>query len=272
MDAIHRTYFYNAHGHALSGQILRPFQHTIEVQAGMSLPTTGGYGSSRVDDFRLKEVVSFKSASTQVSGSFNEHDKSYTTLVSTTVEGLSVLGVVTADRVMARLASRHPVNDGEPHIVLLGSHFVNLRIAGCPTTVELDHDLFLRLDTFDAVRKELESNAEFRRMALDPYRTGKALEPPPAHGVVLCSLVKDLKTTCPGVEHRGHVFIVPEFGRIFVAEVIAEHSRRTLTMLRMELGSPTSGPITVAQAQGNGKPYPPTPGGTSSSTTSGGTS
>jgi hypothetical protein len=261
MDAIHRTYLYNAHGHALSGQILRPFQETIEVQAGMSLPTTGGYGSARVENFRLKQVISFKSASTQVSGSFNERDKSHTTLVSTTVEGLNILDVVTADKVVARLASRHPVNDGEPHIVLLGSHFVNLRIAGCPTTVELDHDLFLKLDTFAAFRKELESNTDFRRMALDPYRTGKAQETPPVHGVVLCSLVKEIKTACPGVEHRGHEIVVPEFGRIFVAEVIAEHSRRTLTMLRLELGSPTSGPITVAEAQGNGKPYPPTPGG-----------
>jgi len=266
MDAIHRTYLYNAHGHALSGQILRPFQETIEVQAGMSLPTTGGYGSVRAENFRLKEVISFKSASTQVSGSFNERDNSWTTLVSTTVEGLSVLGVVTADLVMARLASRHPVNEGEPHIVLLGSHFVNLRIAGCPTTVELDHELFLRLDTFDSFRKELESKADFGRMALDPYRTGKAQEPPPTHGVVLCSLVKEIKTTCPGVERRGHVLVVPEFGKIFIAEVIAEHSRRTLTMLRMELGSPTSGPITVAEAQGNGKPYPPTPGGGSGGT------
>ena len=258
----HRTYLYNAHGHALSGQILRPFQQTIEVQAGTSLPTTGGYGSAHVENFRVKEVLSFESATTQVSGSFNERDQSYTTLASVTIEGLSILDVVTADKVVARLASRHHLKEDEPHIVLVGSHFVNLRIAGCPTTVDLDQELFLRLDTFDAVRKELESNAEFRKMALDPYRTGKALEPPKPHGVVLCSLVKEIKTTCPGMEQRGHVLTVPQFGKIFVAEVIAQHSRRTLTMLRLELGSPTSGPVVAGQVQGNGQPYPPTPGGT----------
>lgn len=259
MEPIHRTYLYNAHGHALSGQILRPFQHTIDVQAGMSLPTTGGYGAARVSDFRLKEIASFRHASTQVSGSFNEHDKSYTTMVSVAVESLNLLDVVTADRVVARIASRHHVNEGEPHIVVIGSHFENLRIAGCPTTVELDHELFLRADTFAGILKELESNPDFRKMALDPYRTGKAQEPPPPHGVVLCSLVKEMKTTCPGVERRGHAFIVPEFGKIFVAEVIAQHSKRTVTMLRMELGSPTSGPLTVAEGQSNGQSYPPGP-------------
>ena len=262
----HRTYLYNAHGHALSGQIVRPFQETIAVQAGMSLPTTGGYGAAHVEDFRVKEIVSFKSAATQVSGSFNEHDKSHTTLASVTIENLSILDVVTADKVVARLASRHVANEEEPQIVLIGSHFVNLRIAGCPTTVEFDNERFLRLDTFEALRKELESNAEFRKMALDPYRTGKAQESPKPHGVVLCSLVKEIKTTCPGVEQRGHVLIVPQFGKIFVGEVIAQHSRRTLTMLRLELGSPTSGAITAGQVQGNGQPYPPTPGGGSGAT------
>jgi hypothetical protein len=254
MHEIHRTYLYNAHGHALSGQILRPFEQTIDVQAGMSLPTSGGYGAARVSDFRLKEVVSFKHASTQVSGSLNEDGKSHTTMVSVAIEDLNILDVVTADRVIARIASRHPVNDAEPHIVLIGSHFENLRIAGCPTTVELDHELFLRADTFAGIRKELESNADFRKMALNQ-------EPPPPHGVVLCSLVKEMKTTCPGVKRHGHVFIVPEFGKIFVAEVIAEHSKRTLTMLRLELGSPTSGPITAAEASSNGRPTPPPPGG-----------
>jgi hypothetical protein len=259
MEAIPRTYHYSAHGHALSGQILRPFQQTIEVQAGMSLPTAGGYGSARVENFRVKEVVSFKVAYTQVSGSFNEHDKSHTTLISTTIESLNVLDVVTADRVVARLSSRHPVNEEEPRIVVLGSQFVNLRIAGCPVHVEVDHELFLRLDTFAAVRKELESNAEFRKMALDPYQTGQAQKVPERHGVILCSLVKDMKAECPGVKRHGHVFTVPDFGKIFVAELFAEDSQRTLTMLRLELGSPTSGPLILGQATTNGRTYPPPP-------------
>jgi hypothetical protein len=259
MDSPHRTYHYNAHGSALSGHIQRPFDEIIEVQAGMSLPTSGGYGATRVNGFRFKEVISFQSASTQVSGSKKKEDNSHTTLVSTTVEGLNILDVVTADRVIARLASHHPPGQDEASITLLGSHFENLRIAGCPVTVELDHDLFLRMDTLAAIRKEFESNTDFRRMAEDPIHTGQPQKAPDPCGVLYCSLVKDIKTTCPGVKRRGHLLEVPQFGKIFLAEVVAEHGTRSLTMLRLELGSPTGGPITVCDIQGNGQPIPPGP-------------
>jgi hypothetical protein len=267
MAKIHRTYLYNAHGHALSGHILRPFQETIEVQAAMSLPATGGYGSVRVENFRLKGAVSFKSASTHVMGSFDTQTKNHTTLVSTTIEGLNFLDVVTADRIVMRLASHFhldndaepPACDTEPHITVLGSHFVNLRIAGCLAKIEFDHELFLRIDTFDAVRKELASNAGFRKMASDPYHTGEVQECPGDCGIVLCSLVKDMHVDCPGVKHVGHVLTVPEFGKIYVAELLAEHSCRTLTMLRFELGSPGGGGGTTGSGQSNGKTYPPPP-------------
>jgi len=260
MDQRTRTYLYNGHGHALSGQIVRPFEQSIEVQAAMSLPTIGGYGATRTENFRLKEIVSFKAAYTQVSGSLKKEDNSHTTLVSSVVEGLNILDVVTADRIIARLASQHPSGHDEPHIILLGSHFENLKIAGCPVSVELDHELFLKMDTFDAVRKEFQSNADFRRMAEDLYGTGTRQALPDANGVVHCSLVKDMKTSCPGVKRQGHAFIVPQFGKIFVAEVLVEHGKRTLTMLRLSLGSPTSGDMDVAEVQGNGRPVPPTPG------------
>jgi hypothetical protein len=260
MDQGHRTYLYNGHGHALSGHILRPFEHQIEVQAGMSLPTSGGYGSARAENFRVKEVVSFKTAYTQVSGSLKKDDNSHTTLVSSTVEGLNILDVVTADRIVARLASHHGPGPGESHIILLGSHFENLKIAGCPVNVDLDHELFLKMDTFEAVRNEFQSNTEFRKIAEDLYGTGKRHALPDSHGVVHCSLVKDMKTTCPGVKRQGHAFTVPQFGKMYLAEVIAEHSKRSLTMLRLVLGSPTDGCLDVVEVQGNGKPLPPAPG------------
>lgn len=257
MDANQRTYLYNGHGHALSGRITRPFDQIIDVQAGMSLPSAGGYGSTRAVNFRLKEVVSFDAAYTQVSGSESKEDHSHTTLVSSTIEGLNVLDVVKADRVVARLASHHPAGHDEPHIVLVGSHFENLRIAGCPVQVELNHEVFLRADTYATLRKEFETNAEFRKMAEDPIHIGRVQKLPGECGVLFCSLVKQMKTSCPGVTARGHVFEVPQFGKIYVAEVVAEHSQRTLTMLRMDLGSPTGGPIIAAQVQGNGQPVPP---------------
>jgi hypothetical protein len=257
MDQSQRGFLYNGQGHALSGKIDRPIEEIIEVQAGMSLPMSGGYGSVRVENFRLKEIVSFKEAYTHVSGSLKKEDNSYTTLVSSTVEGLNILDMVTADRVVARHSSERLPGEDESHIINLGSHFENLKIAGCHVNVELNTELFLKMDTFAAMRNEFQSNAEFRRMAEDPFGTGQVQTLPDAHGVLHCSLVKDVKTICPGVKRQGHIFTVPQFGKIFLAEVIAENSKRTLTMLRLELGSPTCGCINVGGIQGNGRPIPP---------------
>ena len=260
MDSIHRTYHYNAHGSAFSGHFTRPFDGLIDVQAGMSLAPTGGYGSVRVENFRFKELVSFGAAATQVSGSKNSVDNSHSTLVSTTVEGLNILGVITADLVMARLAAHHAADQEEARFTFLGSHFENLRISGCPVTVELDQELFQRMDTFDAVRKEFETNSEFRKMAEDPFGLGAPQKLTDCCGVLYCSLVKDIKTTCPGIRRRGqHILEVPEFGRIFLGEVLARNGSRSITMLRFELGSTPGGSGSTANAQGNGQPVPPGP-------------
>ncbi|MGA8144119.1 MAG: hypothetical protein WB987_09555 [Candidatus Acidiferrales bacterium] len=251
-----KTYIYNAHGHALSGHIKRPLDQLIEVQAGMSLPAIGGHGSSRVENFRFNQFVSFKCGHTTVSGSKSEEDGSHTTLVTSAVEGLNVLDVVTADRLVTRIASNHKLEDAEAKITVLGSKIDNLTIAGCKVHVEFDDELFLRLNTFEALRKEFESNAGFRKMAGDPFQPGQTPKTIQAHGVMLCSLVKDMKTTCPGVKRQGHAFDIPEFGRVFVGEVFAQHSKRTVTMLRFELGCPVAGAMSAAQGVGNGTTWP----------------
>jgi hypothetical protein len=255
-EAVKRTYHYNAHGHGVSAHFERPIQRLIEVQAGISLPTTGGHGNSRVNKFKFEEFLAFEAAYSHVSGSQNKRDSSYTTLVTTTVEGLNILDVVTADRIVARISSEHPPDHKEPHIVFLGSKFENLRIAGCPVEAELNHDLFLRLDTFELIVKELETDGEFRKMAEDPYQTGQPQKLPDANRVLLCSLVKNMKTTCPGVKRKGHAFVVPQFGKVFVGEILAKHGTRTLTMLRLEMGSPVSATANLAEAIVNGNTWP----------------
>lgn len=250
-----KTHHYSAHGHGLSAQFHRPIEHVIEVQAGTSLPSIGGVGSSRVNDFRFQQFVSFKSAHSHVSGSRNREDGTHTTLVTATVEGLNVLDVVTADRIVGRLSCAYnPAEDKEPQVLLLGSKFENLQISCCPVDPGLDHELFLRLASFEAIRKEFENSDDFRKIARDPSQSGKSRKPPEPHGVVICSLVKNMKT-CPGVTREGHVLTVPQFGRIFLAEVVAEHSKRTLTMLRLELGSPVCSSLAAVEVTINGRPW-----------------
>jgi hypothetical protein len=254
VDTTGKGYTYNAHGHAFSGHIERPFDAMLEVQAASSLAVTGGYGSARSENFRFKEIVSFESAYTQVSGSYDQVSGNHKTLVTSRIERLNVLDIVTADRVVARLLSEHPPDQEEPRIRLWGSHFDNLRIAGCPVEVELHDELFLSLDTFEAFRKEFDTNPEFRKMAEDPFQTGQLRKLPERHGVMVCSLVKDVKTRCSGLKSQGHTIVVPSFGKIFLAEVRAQHSKRTLTMMRVALNCSVCGICTCVQIVGNGDP------------------
>src|SRR5579864_1645374 len=178
-----RTFHYHASAHALSGQFWRPFQRIIEVQAATSLPSIGGVGNARVDDFRVDSLVSFKAGYTHVMGSEMEIKDAqgrsriaHTTQVTSTVEGLNILDVITADRIVGRLTSVYDAEDreagGEARIILIGSRFENFRVAGCEAYVRLHRDL-LTLDTFLAIRKmpenhELWGLAEETIKAIDP--------------------------------------------------------------------------------------------------------
>jgi hypothetical protein len=253
-ETVPPSHVYSAYGHALSGRISRPLDHIIDVQAGMSLPSIGGIGNARVEDFRFRDFVSFKAAYTHVAGSMSDSEI-HTSLVTSTIEGLNVLDIVTADRVVTRLASRSKNHDPkEPQITLFGSKIDNLKIAGCAIHIDLANELFLELTTFESIRKEFDSNAKFRKIAADPFFTGKPKKSIDAHGVVVCSLVKDIEFNCPGVTRKGHALEVPEFGTIYIGEVFAQHRKRTVTMLRLELGCPVVGTVICAQAAGNGYP------------------
>ena len=257
-----RTFHYHANAHVLSATFTRPLQHVVEVQGASSLPTIGGHGKGRVEDFRFEHFISVKRGYTHVSGSPQEIEgrRHFTTLVTAVAEGLNILDVVTADRIVARFASSHTFDDKEPHFTLVGSKFENLQIAGCRTEVPLDIKLFERIHTFEAARNEFKTNSDFRKIAEDPFEAGEKLPEQPVEGVILCSIVnlKEMKTTCPGVEREGHSFVIPKFGKLFLGEVLLQHCRRTVTMVRFELGSPVSGSGTVVQLDSNGSNYPPT--------------
>jgi hypothetical protein len=281
-----RHFHYHASAHALSGELTRPVQRVIEVQAGISLPSTGGVGSSHVENFRVDEVVSFKRGYSHVAGSVKEENgkKIHTTHATATVEGLNILDVVTADRIVARLSSSFeeppPENpaSNEGKVLLVGSKFENLSIAGYQVDVELDHELLsLELGTFAAVRDSLRAKgSKLRQIAeetLKARRVNKTLpELLAPEGVLLCSIVKEVHFKEPGfckpqeeknkkkfiplgVQLIGrHAYHVVDFGDVFLSEVLCQHGRKTLTMLRVELGSPNGGGFIAAEATSNGEP------------------
>jgi len=257
-DKVKRVFHFHATGLALSGSFTRPIARDIEVQAPTVLPTIGGYGNARVENFRLDHHVQFKAGYSHVTGSkYQKDDKEfYATLVTATVEGLNFFDVVTAERVVVRVSAYHLLPDDESHFSFLGSTIENLKIGGYPVEIEHNDRLIAHLDTLEKVKKELETDKEFKKMAEDPFHSGTPTKLSEGHGEILCSLVKQIKTKAPGVTVEGHALVVPNFGRIYLAEALLSSCKRTVSMLRFELGSPVAGTAIVGQGSGNGTPWP----------------
>ncbi len=237
-DGPKKRFLYHAHTTALSGSLRKPFNEQIQTQAGSALSATGGVSNSRVEKFRHRDLIACDAAYTTAVG--HSENGSYTTLVTATVEGLNVLNMVTADRVVTRIASVHNV-DGtpEPRILTVGSYIDNLKIAGQHVELRYDANYVTNWDTF---RKAQE---------------GTPAGPHKHEHLIHASIVRDLKAP-DGLTLEGENCIVfPEFGRIYLGELFIWADRRKLSMMRLVLGCSHEGDVTICDGDGNGSTYPP---------------
>jgi hypothetical protein len=243
-------FHFHAEGHALSGEFRHPTWSLIETQASASLPTIGGHSRSEVQNFHYLDYVTFKRAHTHILGKRRVGDRAdeYVTHASTVIEGLNILGVVTADLVVCRLSSLHRVGDPEGHITADDSRFEGLRIKGQDVRVILRHKVLEDHPTTEAL---------LTKGIAGDKKSGKIADIDSKRQVAVCSLVEKIETKLPGVDTKRHLIEVKDFGKIFLAELFIEYGTRTLTMLRLELGSPHVGTLTVAESRTNGQPVPP---------------
>lgn len=265
-----RRFLYRSSAVGLSGTFSRPFSEVVEVQAGTALPTAGGYGSARVEDFRYRDLISFCSATSTVSGSEGD-DGVHNTLATVTIEGLDVMGVVTADRIVARLVSEHPGEQEALPVLPVGSHFENLRIAGVPVDPQ-PHRLLFEGATFSELE---EASREAPSPFVDPqgsrFRSagplagarrdaaakGGAPIPSFEERLMLTSLFDVPNGRSAGkAAAAGCAISVAGFGTVFIGEYLISGYARRLTMLRLELGSPVKGAVVVGIVDCNGTLYP----------------
>ena len=267
-----KVFFYHAHAVGVGGSFVKPIERVIQSQASTTLSISGGYGSARVEDFRFEEILSFKSAHSQVAGSYNGKTGNYETLATATVEGLNIVDIVTADRVVARLSSSHPESGEEPKIVTTGSHFVNLKVAGHLVEVKIDSNISCSLATYTDFRNSFKDK-KFRQSLCDHSLWGKLPERAPQYlineygwqkpddfseskGLVRCSLVEELRFDSTEITRFGYILDIPQFGRIYLAELLISRYARRLNMLRVEMGCPAEGSVTISGSESNGSTYP----------------
>jgi hypothetical protein len=271
-----RTHAYHAEATVLEGRLQLPLIQQIHPQAYSKLPEEGGYLSQQSKDFRLESVISYDSAHTQVAGNRDvKPGHGWATLTTSVVEGLNVLDVLTADRVVCQISTEHPLDGYVPAVSFLGTRFENLRIAGHPVDVYLDLDIVgSRPEKDTAYTKD---SAFIERVSSQYSRILEQEQLPPelherynrlsstlgSPEAVECSLVNRAAGGYPGLCF-GHVITIPNFGRVTLAKLTLHHEyfkavtdipERTtlrLTMIDMKFGCAIAGYSGVSSASTNG--------------------
>jgi hypothetical protein len=266
-----RVFYYHADASAVGGQLTYPEQRVLKTHGACSLAQAGGVSSTRLSDLSYDHILSAEQAQTHVSGAHRD-GQGWSTLVTSVVDKVDLLGVVTADRMVARLSVEHPQVGYGPKVTVVGSHFDNLRIGGVPVEVSIDVDLF-QLPSSDRypdlpwpdepslLRKAVDQSQQIvgspglpeglrRRYEWIGSERDRAQK-----GYLLCSLVDGITGQVPG-QTFGHILLIPGFGTLFLGEVVVTSGGVRLTMLRAELGCSIEGTVSVAVCFSNGQPMP----------------
>lgn len=276
-----REHTYHAEAHAVSGSLELPIDQEIERQAHARIyGQNSAYLSQHAQSFRVEGIVSYREAHTQVSGHKEKKDgRGYKTLATSVVEGLNILNVVTADRVVAQISTEHPLVGYVPRVNFLGTQFENLRIAGHPVHLDLNVDIFgdepvgdtpylaesgfvARVKgQYERIRGHKDAPADIlKKYSQNPTASARQEE-------IECSLVDKVDGSHPG-RNWGHIIHVHNFGTIYLATVEVEQSdfkegtdipRQTqisLTMIEVRMGCIAQGNALAGRAITNGHSVP----------------
>jgi hypothetical protein len=266
---------YYAEANVLSADLEQPLEEEIRPRAYVKLPTDGHYQFKHADPFRFEGILSYQSGYTQVAGHPSSKIAGFTTLATSVLEGLNVLDVVTADRVVAQISTVHPVwGKGQvPSVTFLGTRFDNLRIGGHKVEVERNLDILGPkpdgdVSYFDDSGVQSRVAQQYNKIATsknlpdwaaEEYPKGPALN---GNGELKCSLIDSVAGT-PGTSF-GHVIDLPHFGKIFLGELkvtrelgnpskkIYDKYKFNLTMIRLEMGCLAQGSTKVVALDTNG--------------------
>jgi hypothetical protein len=267
-----RVFYYHADASPIGGHFTRPAVKIVPSHASSSLAQAGGHASARVSSYRLDGLVSFDNAYSEVYGSEDSTKDSWTTQVISVVEGLNIFETVMADRVVASLSVEHPKADGHPKVSVVGTQFENLRIGGVkvnpvltkslitphqegkfPTNAVIEDEAFVARAVGQS--EKLSRAASPVEWLKDRYGWVQSQKERKRKGYIICSLVDEVQGTKPGSSF-GHVMHVPEFGNVFLSELLTDQHTFRLTMIRIEMGCAVHGTMSIGTGDSNGSPMP----------------
>ena len=245
---------YHADAVGASGNLTLPVQESMPIQASVCLPVIGGHGAAEVNEFRYRNILYFSWAESTVVGSYSEKDKAHGSASTAIIEGLNIMDVVTCDRIVARVTTKHAGD--EPSIIPMGSLFENLRIAGYKIEPDLAIDTFTQHETWGQLNAAHANDSKVREQLNKQSFHKQGNQLPTSKGMFGCTLVRDFGKLPAGLTERDGGIYVPHFGTVYLGEFYVTQYSRRLLMLHVDLGCSTEGCFGVGGGGGNGTPYP----------------
>jgi hypothetical protein len=280
----YRIHTYHGEADLFEIDVKTPFEERVKPQAKVELHGDGErnhYHFKRAGEFRVEGIASYQSGYTQVAGARSlKHERRFSTLVTSVVEGLNILDILTADRVVAQITTAHPIDGAVPEVSFLGTRFENLRIAGHKVELETDLNILgprpVRDRSYFDDRNVMDRMTEqYEKLTKSDYYPDWASEKYPRDreawrtteeetraDVAHCSLVNRVHSD---QRSFGHVIDVPHYGKFFLGELKVNRVPTCnpskdfdsytfhLTMVRMELGCTTTANGGTSNADSNGQ-------------------
>jgi hypothetical protein len=269
---------YYAEANVLYANLKQPLEEKIRPQAFVKLTKDGQYQFRQADPFHFEGILSYKSGYTQVAGHPSLKKAGFETLATSVVEGLNVLDVLTADRVVGQISTWHPAyGTGQvPSVTFLGTRFDNLKINGHEVKVgrnleilgarqEDDRSYFHDREVLGRISDQYSeiSKDGLPEWTKEEYPKNRPVVRDIGQGQtqMQCSLVSVKEST--GFPF-GHVIDLPHFGRIYLGELkvvrtpgdpdsgVNETYRFHLTMIRLQMGCLATGGVGVGTLDSNG--------------------
>lgn len=278
----HSQYMYHASAFSISAEFERPKKHSLAPQASIVLASHGGHGAQSVTGYKADGLLSFKEAYTEVAGSYDECHDMHTTYALSVLEGVNIGDMLTADRVVSRVAVYYNA-DGQSEATydITGSYYDNLRIAGRKIDIELATDVFHDHNTYSHITKAHQNTTTDDWLVGSKLRSlsGKKLEELENTYNALSGISEAVKE-CNEKKGRptdrgsywfspanhfdwkksggsseilgfGSIICIPKFGVIRLAEMTVQRHSRTLRMFRVQMCSTAHGDSDGGSSTGN---------------------
>ncbi len=285
----HSQYVYSASTYAISADFERPKKHSLPPQAAAVLSAHGGHGTLRAEGQKIDGLISFREAYSEVGGSFDDCHDTYTTHAWSVVEGVNVADMLTADRVVSRMAIYYPAHGKEePSFDITGSYFENLRIAGRKVDIQLatgdlhandkyktladtyqkaaaDHLLLghglrkLNTNQLQALEEQYHALRGMSQLVSEWNNTAQPRPVDRGHYRLSAANCQEIEAAFTGTEIQtfGSIICIPKFGVVRLGEMVVHKHARTLVMFQVQMcssGHGTSGGPTTGGSGGTSGP------------------